>query len=59
MEEEREDEDNTVPFKRARTPSPSASRAMNDGAVGGSGGVSGGMSSLTASGNERVPPRRK
>lgn len=30
-----------------------------DGAVGGSGGCGGGVSSYTASGNEKVPPRSK
>jgi hypothetical protein len=30
----------------------------SDGAIGGGGGVGGGQSSLTAAGNEKIPPRR-
>jgi hypothetical protein len=54
--DEHEDDDKTVPMKRD---SKKPGTGQHDGSVGGSGGVSGGMSSLTANGNERVPPRRK
>lgn len=51
MEEEAEDQEQAAPVKK---PSPGSAA---DGAVGGSGGCGGGVSSYTASGNEKVPPR--
>lgn len=57
MDEKRKDDDQKSPpehtGEQTRTNGPA-----NDGAVGGSGGFGGGQSSLTAAGNEKVPPKR-
>ncbi len=53
MAEEPTDPEKTVPLKK-----PAVGSAA-DGAVGGSGGCGGGVSSYTASGNEKVPPSRR
>jgi hypothetical protein len=54
MEEQRDDEEKTIPMKREPKPA-----CAPDGSVGGSGGFGGGVSSYTAGGNEKIPPNRK
>ena len=54
--EELEAEDPTVRITGEHTP---RTGSAADGAVGGSGGCGGGVSSLTSSGNEKIPPSRR
>lgn len=56
MDEELDDPEPTVPVRRDSVPGKGSAK---DGSVGGSGGCGGGISSYTAAGNEKVPPRRK
>lgn len=55
MAEEKHDEnENTVEIEGEQTP---RNGAAADGAIGGGAGKGGGVSSFTATGNEKVPPR--
>ena len=51
-----QEEDPTVRITGEHTP---RTGSAADGVVGGSGGCGGGVSSLTAAGNEKIPPSRR